>query len=85
MKIRTLLSIVLLLAAGCAFSAATPGVPKTALAKSLIVVEGVQMPAWVERANGARDALTLGTSLSNKDRVITGPGARACCGWPTAA
>src|SRR4029079_5568625 len=77
MKIRTLLSIVLLLAAGCAFSAATPGVPKAALAKSLIVVEGVQMPAWVERANGARDALTLGTLLSNKDRVITGPGARA--------
>jgi hypothetical protein len=77
MKIRTLLSMVLLLAAGCAFSAATPGVPKAALAKSLIVVEGVQMPSWVERANGARDALTLGTSLSNKDRVITGPGARA--------
>ena len=77
MKIRTLLSMVLLLAAGCAFAATAPVVPKTALAKSLIVVEGVQMPAWVERANGARDALTLGTSLSNKDRVITGPGARA--------
>ena len=78
MKIRTLLSIVLLLAAGCAFAATPPAVPRSAQAKSpIVVVEGVQMPAWVERANGARDALTLGTSLSNKDRVITGPGARA--------
>ena len=77
MKIRTLLSLVLLCAAGCAFAASPPAVPKSAPAKSLIVVEGVQMPAWVERANGARDALTLGRSLSNKDRVITGPGARA--------
>jgi hypothetical protein len=41
------------------------------------VVEGVQMPAWVEHANGARDALSLDMKLTNKDRVITGPGARA--------
>jgi len=55
MKIRTLLSIVLLLAAGCAFSAATSVVPKTAPAKSLIVVEGVQMIKRHTRANPQRN------------------------------
>jgi hypothetical protein len=41
------------------------------------VVEGVQMPAWIERASGARDALTIGVVLGNKDRVRTGAGSRA--------
>ena len=67
MKIKMLFSVLLLLAAGCA-GAAT---------RQYLVVEGVQMPAWVERTSGARDALMLGTTLTNKDRVITGPGARA--------
>lgn len=67
MKIRTIFTILLMLAAGCAAAAARPN----------IVVEGVQMPAWVEHASGARDALSLDMKLTNKDRVITGPGARA--------
>ncbi len=73
MKIKMLVSIVLVLTAGCAFAVAA----NAAGVKPVIVVESVQMPAWVERASGARDALTLGNSLSNKERVITGPGARA--------
>ncbi len=67
MKIKTFFTLVLLLGASCAHAAA----------KSGVVVEGVQMPAWVEHANGARDALSPGALLINKDRVITGPGARA--------
>ena len=43
----------------------------------IFVVQGVQMPAWVEHASGARGALALDMPLSSKDRVITGPGARA--------
>jgi hypothetical protein len=42
-----------------------------------IVVEGVQPPAWVEHESGARDALVLGASLKNKDKVYTGANARA--------
>jgi hypothetical protein len=67
MKIKTFFGVLLMLAASCAWAAARPN----------IMVEGVQMPAWVEHANGARDALVLGMTLTNKDRVITGPGARA--------
>ena len=67
MKIKMLFSVLLMLAAGCAVAAT----------RSYLVVEGVQMPAWVEHASGARDALALGATLTNKDRVITGPGARA--------
>jgi hypothetical protein len=77
MKTKMLVSIVLVLAAGCAFAAAKPAATRPVVKKPIIVVEGVQMPAWVERASGARDALTLGASLNNKDRVITGAGARA--------
>lgn len=67
MKIKTLVSIVLALAAGCAAAAPKP----------LIVVEGVQMPAWVEHPSGKRSALVVGDTLRNKDRVITGEGSRA--------
>src|SRR5471032_462183 len=67
MKIKAFFTLIVLLAASCAMAAARPN----------IVVEGVQMPACVEHANGARDALALGMSLTNKDRVITGPGSRA--------
>ena len=67
MKIQALFTALLMLAASCAAAATRPN----------IVVEGVQMPAWVEHANGARDALSLDMKLINKDRVITGPGARA--------
>jgi cell division septation protein DedD len=67
MKIRTFFALLLVVAAGGAGAATRPA----------IVVESVQMPAWVEHTNGARDALTLGRALSAKDRVVTGPGARA--------
>jgi hypothetical protein len=77
MKIKMLVSIMLVLAASCAFAATKHAAARPPVTKPIIVVESVQMPAWVERANGARDALTLGQSLGNKDRVITGPGARA--------
>ena len=39
------------------------------------VVDGVQMPAWVER-NGVRQALEPGMPLRNRDRVLTGADAR---------
>ncbi|MEO8442562.1 MAG: FecR domain-containing protein [Betaproteobacteria bacterium] len=77
MKIRTLVSIVLVLAASCAFAATKAPATRLSVKKPVVVVEGVQMPAWVERASGARDALTLGASVNSKDRVVTGAGARA--------
>ena len=67
MKIKSFVSIVLMLAASFSYAAT----------KHNVVVEGVQMPAWVEHANGARDALAIGMPLVSKDRVITGAGARA--------
>lgn len=45
------------------------------LADSAAVVEGLQLPAWLER-DGVRDSLTLGMSLQRQDTVETGPGAR---------
>ena len=67
MTIKALFTLLLMLAASCAAAATRPN----------IVVEGVQMPAWVEHASGARNPLAVGTALSDKDRTITGPGARA--------
>lgn len=42
-----------------------------------LVVEGVQMPAWVEHSNGAREPLAIGAALADKDIIATGPAARA--------
>jgi hypothetical protein len=67
MTIRIFIALALMLAAGFAQGAPRP----------LLAVEGVQMPAWVEHPNGRRDALTLGGALNDKDRIVTGPGARA--------
>jgi cell division septation protein DedD len=67
MKIRTFFALMLVVAAGGAAAATRPA----------IVVEAIQMPAWVVHTNGTRDALTLGRALDAKDRVVTGPGARA--------
>ncbi|MBI4740270.1 MAG: FecR domain-containing protein [Betaproteobacteria bacterium] len=39
------------------------------------VADGVQMPAWVERG-GKRQPLAPGQSLQNRDKVLTGGGAR---------
>ena len=47
-----------------------------AVAAPHAVVEGVQAPAWVERAGG-RQALTPGMVLDNRDRLVTGNGGRA--------
>jgi hypothetical protein len=67
MKIKAILTALLMLAASGAGAATRPN----------LVVEGVQMPAWVEHASGARDPLVPGAALDNKDRIYTGPGARA--------
>ena len=67
MKIKAFLTVLLMLAANSALAAA----------RANIVVEGVQTPAWVEHLSGARDPLAIGMVLANKDRIYTGPGARA--------
>ena len=66
MKTRALLIAFCML-----FAAAAPAVESP-----IVVVEGVQMPGWIEHASGARDPLTIGMRLVNSDRIITGPGAR---------
>lgn len=45
-------------------------------AAQTLAVEGVVSPAWVERG-GTRLPLAVGTRLSDKDRIVTGPGSRA--------
>ncbi|HVC13125.1 MAG TPA: FecR family protein [Burkholderiales bacterium] len=49
--------------------------PYAAAAVPAAVVEGVQMPAWVER-DGARAPLAPGMALHSGDRLSTGAGAR---------
>ena len=46
-----------------------------------LVVEGVQSPAWVERA-GKREPLSVGMQISGKDRVISGQDARVLLRMP---
>lgn len=46
------------------------------LAAQTLIVEGVMSPAWVERG-GNREPLVAGMPLNDKDKVQTGPGARA--------
>ena len=48
----------------------------TAVAAPSAVVEVVQAPAWLERG-ASRQPLTPGMVLENRDRLLTGPGARA--------
>ena len=57
------------------FSAALALAAAGAFAAPAALVEGVQMPAWVERA-GKRMPLAAGTELIASDEVSTGPGAR---------
>jgi len=67
-------SVAFLLASGAL------AVAQTALAQQAAVVEGVQMPAWVERrsANSSeRKPLAIGMELKGGDTVITGAGSRA--------
>jgi hypothetical protein len=66
-------SAVLLSAALAAFSQIAPAQPAA-------VVEGVQMPAWVERRIGnssVRSPLAIGMELRSGDEVKTGAGSRA--------
>ncbi len=67
MKFKAGFTALLMLVATSVLAAARPN----------IVVEGAQMPAWVEHAGGARDPLSIGMVLADKDRVYTGGGARA--------
>lgn len=66
MKLRSFFTFWLLLAAGVA-----------AAQRPSLEVESVQMPAWVERANGSRAPLDIGMTLGNRDRIYTGPGSKA--------
>jgi len=50
-------------------------VPAHAFSTAPAVVEGVQMPAWIERGRSRRP-VTLGTVLQQSDRLITGLNAR---------
>jgi len=52
------------------------GLASAAAAASTLTVEGVVSPAWVERG-GARMPLAAGMQLSDRDRIVTGPGSRA--------
>ena len=45
-------------------------------AASVLTVESVLSPAWVERANGRREPLAVGMELNNKEKVHTGDGGR---------
>jgi hypothetical protein len=65
---RFIAAAVLALAATDLFAAAGTAV---------LTVESVLSPAWVERANGRRDPLTVGMALANKEKVHTGDGGRA--------
>lgn len=48
-----------------------------ALAQPAAVVEGVQMPAWVERADGRRAPLAPGMEIKSGEQVRTGANSRA--------
>ena len=50
--------------------------PTYAVAQPAASVEGVQMPAWVER-NGRRTPLLPGMELRAGDQIFTGAGSRA--------
>lgn len=75
------MKIKVLFIAFCILLAGTVGAAERAKvvppAAPVIVVEGVQMPAWVEHASGARDPLVIGARLVDSDRIYTGPGSRA--------
>ena len=57
-------------------AAALAAFTQIALAQPAAVVEGVQMPAWMERA-GERKPLAVGMELKAGDLVKTGAGSRA--------
>jgi hypothetical protein len=60
----------------CALACNAQAAPGDATALPAAKVEGVQLPAWVERANGSKFPLSPGLSLGSQDKVITGQNAR---------
>lgn len=66
----------LLRACATVLAAGIAAVAQPVLAQSAAVVEGVQMPAWVER-DGRRAPLAVGMELKGGDAVKTGAGSRA--------
>ena len=75
----TVLMAALVLGAACGVHAADVKKAKPAPVAPLAAatVEGVQLPAWVERGpNGVRQPLAPGAVLGSQDNVLTGPNAR---------
>lgn len=66
----------LLIAAGFSLSAAQSVHAAEPRAGAAAVVHGVQMPAWVERADGSRAPLAPGMSLRAGEQVRTGANSR---------
>ena len=64
------------LLAALALSLGLVTIPAFAANKASIVVEGVQMPAWVERAGARPEPLAPGMELKPDDRLTTGAGSR---------
>lgn len=58
-----------------ALSLIASGVSLSAFAAPTAVVEGVQMPAWVERG-GVRQPAAAGMELRESDRIVTGQNSR---------
>jgi len=70
--------LVLSIAAGLPGRALAAGAPARSLANvpANVVVEAVQMPAWVEREGGQRDPVFPGMVVRPSDRLKTGEGSR---------
>ena len=63
------------LTASLALAFVTTTTPFSAVAAPAAVVEGVQMPAWVERG-GAKQPLAAGMELKESDKITTGQNSR---------
>lgn len=75
----TVLMAALVLGAACGVQAADAkkAKPVAVAAPAAATVEGVQLPAWVERGgSGVRQPLAPGAVLGSQDSVLTGPNAR---------
>jgi hypothetical protein len=71
-------ALALLIAAVLPGMALAAGAPARSLANTVanVVVEAVQMPAWVEREGGQRDPVFPGMVVRPSDRLKTGEGSR---------
>lgn len=67
------------LAAAVSLSIAASTISFSALAVPAAMVEGVQMPAWIERGGSAgisRQPIAVGMELKESDKIVTGPNSR---------